>query len=575
MDGDRPGEDPDLERLMQRARDRVATRGHSPAPRPGPDTRSRMPRLIAADVALLHASYDTQRVEFTSHRSILGPLIVLAKGIVRQLLRPILERQVAYNAANTRVTSCLAERTEILDRLVQQLGEQTQTLASLETRLCDEIAAREALAAYVRDETIPRETFAKHAQGEATAREALDRNLRGEAAAREALDRSLRGEAAAREALDRNLRGEAAAREALDRNLRGEAAAREALDRNLRGEAAAREALDRNLRGEAAAREALAQHVRGESDARQTLEQQLGRESVARETAQADLREETRQLSAARGALADRVARAERKLRRLWLRLAVDVGATTPREHGASPASLPVANAAEPPLDYASFEDRFRGEEQDIRDRQQKYLPVFTGRRDVLDLGCGRGEFLELCREAGVSARGVDLDLDMVLTCRDKGLDVAQGDALQYVAGLPDNSLGGVFAAQFVEHLQPSAVAELVRLCHRKLRVGGRAVFETPNPGCLLVFARSFYADPTHIRPLHSDAMQFLLESVGFEEVTVEFSAPIETAARIPLLPEDGVPAVRAFNQGLERLNDIVFGFQDYAVIGTKARPIP
>jgi len=516
--GDRFGEDLNLDRLMQRARDRGVAQERTPASRPGPDGRSQMPGLLAADVALLHASYDTPRVEFTSHRSILGPFIVLAKRFVRQLLTPVLARQVAYNAANTRVTSYLAERAEVLDRLAQRLAEQAQSLTALEMRLRDEIAAREALATYVRDETIARETLEKHAWGETTARETLERHLRGETAARETLAR------------------------------------------HLRGESAARETLARDLRGEIVAREMLAQHLRGETAARETLE--------------TTFREAAREISAARRALADRVALAERKLRRLFLRLTADVSEVTPRGPVSSPVSQPEATPAAPAFDYAGFEDRFRGEEQDIKDRQRRYLTVFEGQHDVLDIGCGRGEFLELCRETGICARGVELDLDMVLTCRDKNLDVVQADAFRFLAALPDESLGGILAAQLIEHLQPSAIVDLVKLCHRKLRVGGRAIFETPNPGCLLVFARSFYADPTHIRPIHSDAMKFLLESVGFDAVTVEFSAPIEAAARIPLLPEDGLEAVRAFNQGLERLNDVIFGFQDYAVIGTKALPI-
>ncbi len=497
--GDRSGDDLDLEPLMQRARDRVAAHEGALGPRRGSSGRPQIPEPIAADVAALHAGYDTPRVEFTSHRSILGPFVVLAKRLLRQLLSPILARQVAYNAANTRVTSYLAERTEALDRLAQRLGEQAQSLTALEMRLRDEISAREALATSWRGETIARETFETHARGETTAREALERHLRGETAARETLARHLRGETAAREALVRHLRSEA----------------------------------------------------------------------VAQETIATTLREETRELGAARQALADRVALTERKLRRLFLRLSADAIGLPPRDSRPSPASMPPPQAA--PFDYAGFADRFRGDAQAIKDRQRKYLPLFEGHHDVLDIGCGRVEFLELCRAAEICARGVELDLDMVLTCRDKRLDVVQDDALGYLAAMPEESLGGIIAAQLIEHLPPSAIVELVELCHRKLRVGARAVFETTNPGCLLVFARSFYADPTHIRPIHADAMTFLLESTGFEAVTTQFSAPIEAAARIPLLPEDRVEAVRAFIHGLERLNDLLFGFQDYAIIGTKA----
>jgi hypothetical protein len=190
-------------------------------------------------------------------------------------------------------------------------------------RLRDEIAAREALATYVHGETITRETFEKHARDETTARQTLERHVRGETAARETLARHLRGETAAREALARDLRGEATAR--------------------------------------------------------QTLEAHVCAETAARETLATTLREEAREMSAARRALADRVALAERKLRRLFLRLAADVGGVTPPGPVSSPASPPNANTMPPAFDYVGFEDRFRGEEQEIKDRQRKHLTLATG----------------------------------------------------------------------------------------------------------------------------------------------------------------------------------------------------
>jgi O-antigen chain-terminating methyltransferase len=163
----------------------------------------------------------------------------------------------------------------------------------------------------------------------------------------------------------------------------------------------------------------------------------------------------------------------------------------------------------------------------------------------------------------------VDLDLDMVLQCQDKGLDVAMDDALTYLEALPDDSLGGVFAGQVIEHLPPYRVMELVRLCHRKLAPGSALVVETPNPKCLMVFADSFYKDPSHIQPVHPDAMQFLLEGTGFFQVELKFLAPVDPCWRIPPLAVADID-VEPFNQGIERLNSLLFGFQDYAVIGRK-----
>jgi SAM-dependent methyltransferase len=192
-----------------------------------------------------------------------------------------------------------------------------------------------------------------------------------------------------------------------------------------------------------------------------------------------------------------------------------------------------------------------------------------------LDIECGRGEFLELLKEAGIQAKGVDLDPNMVLYCQEKGLAVMRQDAYAYLESIPDESLGGVFAAQLVEHLEPSRVIELVNLCHRKLRSGGVMIFETPNPICLTVFARSFYRGFSNIRPIHPEAMKFLFESVGFQNVQARFSSPVEPSMRIPPLSDVAANAktIEEFNRGIERLNDLLYGFQDYAVIGRKSSP--
>src|SRR6188472_231332 len=123
-----------------------------------------------------------------------------------------------------------------------------------------------------------------------------------------------------------------------------------------------------------------------------------------------------------------------------------------------------------------------RGSTADVRERQRPYVDDFRGAAPVLDVGCGRGEFLGLLREAGIEARGVDADADMVAFARGAGLDVVQADAVAYLEGLDDGSLGGVFAAQLVEHLPPAALLRLLQLAARKLRPGGLLVAETINP---------------------------------------------------------------------------------------------
>ena len=151
-------------------------------------------------------------------------------------------------------------------------------------------------------------------------------------------------------------------------------------------------------------------------------------------------------------------------------------------ESGVAPSPAAAGIAATPAnqletLDshkYVGFEDLFRGSTDDIRQRVSEYLPFFQGARDVLDIGCGRGEFLALLREQGIQARGVDINASMVDVCRQHGLDATEADALSYLQAQPDGSLGGLFAAQVVEHLEPRYLTGLLDAAFDKLRPRGR-----------------------------------------------------------------------------------------------------
>ncbi len=239
------------------------------------------------------------------------------------------------------------------------------------------------------------------------------------------------------------------------------------------------------------------------------------------------------------------------------------------------PPALPPEAGGLPAHAYLAFEDRHRGTREAIRERQRQYLACFPA-GPILDVGCGRGEFLELCREAGLEARGIDRDPAMVAVCREAGLAAEQADAFAYLAGLPDGALGGVFCAQVIEHLAPEAFLALVRLFHAKLRPGGVAVLETPNPACLSVFASAFYVDLTHVKPIHPEAAVFVLETVGFTDVQVRFVNPCPPDARLAPIPRQWYMRryeevfIDAINDNLQRLNDLLWGAQDYAVIGRK-----
>jgi O-antigen chain-terminating methyltransferase len=218
---------------------------------------------------------------------------------------------------------------------------------------------------------------------------------------------------------------------------------------------------------------------------------------------------------------------------------------------------------------YAAFENRFRGSPAEIRERLAFYVPLFTNQAPVVDLGCGRGEFLELLREQGVDARGVEANAHAARDCRQRGLDVTHGDLLAFLREQADASLGGLFAAQVVEHLPPAVLQDTLREARRALRPGGLAIFETVNVRSVAGFHEVYIRDPTHERPLHPETLCFLAAAAGFGDVRIELRSPFDASARLQPVPGEGLPerAVQALNENLERLNGLLYGPQEYALI--------
>jgi O-antigen chain-terminating methyltransferase len=180
-------------------------------------------------------------------------------------------------------------------------------------------------------------------------------------------------------------------------------------------------------------------------------------------------------------------------------------------------------------FDYTGFEDRFRGSEALIAERQSGYLPLLAGRAPVADLGCGRGELLGLLNGAGIEAVGVDADAAQAARCRDKGLNVVQAELMQWIDAREAGSLGALVALQVVEHLSFANCVRLIEQAHRVLRPDGMVLFETVNPHCPEAM-EWFYIDPTHRRPVYPEMLKFLLEQRGFTGVSVNFHVPTSTA---------------------------------------------
>jgi len=210
---------------------------------------------------------------------------------------------------------------------------------------------------------------------------------------------------------------------------------------------------------------------------------------------------------------------------------------------------------------YASFEDQFRGDREEIKNRLRVYLPILREAAvaaNALDVGCGRGEWLELLKKEGVQARGVDQNRVFVEQCRQVGLEVEEQDALDYLGGLADKSLSVITSFHLVEHLE---FEELIRLLDEMIRVlkpGGLLILETPNPENFMVGSYSFYADPTHRNPIPSPTLQFLLESRGLDRVSVMKLRPWDAAK------------IEGDSEIVKRFNEYFYGAPDYGIVGWK-----
>jgi SAM-dependent methyltransferase len=232
-----------------------------------------------------------------------------------------------------------------------------------------------------------------------------------------------------------------------------------------------------------------------------------------------------------------------------------------------------------PEFSSLAFTDRFRGTREDLLLRYADVAELLVGTAGpVLDLGCGRGELVELITARGGSARGVEVDPELVAYCRSLFLDVIQCSAIEALNGTDDSSLGAVALIQVVEHLGAQELAVLVPLALRKLKPGGLFVAETVNGTSPFVFTRSFFVDPTHRNPVHHEYLQFLLEESGFSDTRVEWRSLVDGSDRLSMIPESpyrqatapGKRIVKDTNERLKQLDEFLFAPQDYLIVARK-----
>jgi SAM-dependent methyltransferase len=269
--------------------------------------------------------------------------------------------------------------------------------------------------------------------------------------------------------------------------------------------------------------------------------------------------------------LRERVNGLDRRLRTLQAQ------ATTPAPAAPAPAPPAAAGSVQAApssalFDYVGFERRFRGDPEAVAAAlAERYLDLLVANPPVVDIGCGRAELVEMLAKRGVEAVGVDTDPSMVAEARDRGLDVRQVDGNSFLRSREPGSLGAIIATHLVEHLEFADLVELLELAATRLRPGGVFIAETPNPTSLVVLGNSFILDPTHLRPLHPSLLTFLCEGAGFRDVRLRFHAPASDY-HLPMIDEpDAPPWTKRINEAFAKLNQVLFGPQEYALIATAA----
>ena len=222
-------------------------------------------------------------------------------------------------------------------------------------------------------------------------------------------------------------------------------------------------------------------------------------------------------------------------------------------------------------MDYLAFENKYRGSEESIQKLQEKFVRLYAGKDNILDIGCGRGEFMKTLLNAGKQyVFGMDINPQMVEKCKKDGLSVELRDGVSYLYDNDNLNLGGIFSSQVIEHLKPSQIVKLIRGAYKNLQEGSPLILETINPMALVTQTMAYTLDLTHRQYVHPFTIEMLLKEHGFKKVEFIYSSPVDTEA--PVLKDNDMDQkeLKKYNEKIRRMHEMLFGYQDYAVIAWK-----
>ena len=222
-------------------------------------------------------------------------------------------------------------------------------------------------------------------------------------------------------------------------------------------------------------------------------------------------------------------------------------------------------------MDYLAFENKYRGSEESIQKLQEKFVRLYEGKDNILDIGCGRGEFIKTLLNAGKQyVFGMDINPQMVEKCKNEGLSVELKDGVSYLYDNDNLNLGGIFSSQVIEHLKPSQIVKLIKGAYKNLQEGSPLILETINPMALVTQTMAYTLDLTHRQYVHPFTIEMLLKEHGFKKVEFIYSSPVDIEAPVLKDNEMDPKEIEKYNEKIRRMHEMLFGYQDYAVIAWK-----